>query len=332
MKPRQCLFVGSGERRARFAPGIGEELERPARGDRRIELAQRAGRGVARIGENRLAGRRALLVQREEPGAFEIDLTADLDHLGPLLARENFRHGVQRAKVRGHILAGGAIAAGCPQHETAGPVGERDRQPVDLGLCHDLDLVFGNQRFGRRAPEEIADPGEEVAHILFFERVLQRQHRPGMGDLGEPGGRGGADPACRAVGSDQLGKPGLDVTVAAAQRVVIGIGNLGRRIGVIKPVVVFDLLRQRGELGPGLVIGERVDRPQLQLLTTPPRGGRRPHARPPAIRLAAAARASAVMLRPDSMRAISSCLVSSSSSSTRVTVWRAARLLATRQW
>ncbi len=40
---------------------------------------------------------------------------------------------------------------------------------------------------------------------------------------------------------------------------------------------------------------------------------------PPAIRLAAAARASAVMVRPDSMRAISSCRVSGSSSSTRVT-------------
>src|SRR5205814_598488 len=99
--------------------------------------------------------------------------------------------------------------------------------------------------------------------------------------------------------------------------------------GVIEPVVVFDLLGQRGELRPRLLLGQCIDRPQLRFLATPPGGCRRAHARPPAIRLAAAARASAVTLRPDSMRAISSCLVSSSSSSTRVTVSRAARLLAT---
>src|SRR5205823_2964208 len=56
------------------------------------------------------------------------------------------------------------------------------------------------------------------------------------------------------------------------------------------------------------------------------------HAWPPAIRLAAAARASAVTTLPDSMRAISSCRVSASSSSTRVTVARSACFFATRQW
>src|SRR6185437_1711602 len=34
------LFVGFGEGRARLAPGVSEEFERPARGDRRVELAQ----------------------------------------------------------------------------------------------------------------------------------------------------------------------------------------------------------------------------------------------------------------------------------------------------
>src|SRR5205814_2045088 len=110
-KPRQRLLVRACERRARLAPGIGEEFERSARGDRRVELAQRAGRGVARIGENRLAGRRPFLVQRKEAGALEIDLAADFNRLGPALARKDFGYGFERADVRGHILARGAVAA-----------------------------------------------------------------------------------------------------------------------------------------------------------------------------------------------------------------------------
>ncbi len=38
-----------------LAPGIGEKMQRPRRGDRRIELTQRTRGGIARIGEQRLA-------------------------------------------------------------------------------------------------------------------------------------------------------------------------------------------------------------------------------------------------------------------------------------
>src|SRR6185312_9265515 len=54
------LGVRLRHRRARLAPGIGEELERAPGGDRRIELAQRAGGAAARIGEDWLAGLLAL--------------------------------------------------------------------------------------------------------------------------------------------------------------------------------------------------------------------------------------------------------------------------------
>src|SRR5204862_4867972 len=60
---RQRLVMGTGEGGARLAPGIGEEFERAAGSDRGIELAQRSSGGVARVGEDRLAGGRALLVQ-----------------------------------------------------------------------------------------------------------------------------------------------------------------------------------------------------------------------------------------------------------------------------
>ena len=46
----QRLPLGLGERRAEHAPGVGEEAQRPLGGDLRVDLAQRAGGGVARVG------------------------------------------------------------------------------------------------------------------------------------------------------------------------------------------------------------------------------------------------------------------------------------------
>mgnify|MGYP006964488360 CR=1 FL=1 len=65
---------------AHFADRIGEERQRPSTRDRRIELAQRTGRAVARIGQQ-------LLVRVERPRipgleglARHVDLAAHLQH------------------------------------------------------------------------------------------------------------------------------------------------------------------------------------------------------------------------------------------------------------
>src|SRR5271166_159883 len=150
-----------------------------------------------------------------------------------------------------------------------------------------------------------------------------------MRDLGEACGWGRADLPRRAVATDQFRKARLERSIALTQRVVLGMGNVRRRIGVIKPVVTSDFVGEFGQFVARFFLGQGVDRRQF--------GGcaaampRRAHAWRPAIRLAAAARASAVMVWPDSIRAISSCLLSRSSSSTRVTVLRWSRRFATRQ-
>src|SRR5262249_59483858 len=103
---------------------------------------------------------------------------------------------------------------------------------------------------------------------------------------------------------------------------------------IIEAVVAPDLLGQPGKLLARLGLAERLDRNGRDGCAAALLRGahtRPPAARPPAIRLAAAARASAVTVRPDSMRAISSCRVSRSSSSTRVTVRRSLSSLATRK-
>src|SRR5688572_5149643 len=87
-------------RLARRAHGVGEELERPPGVDLRVELAERAGGGVARVGEDArpladaLAGggaarlflhqRRLPRVEGEELGLLHEDLAADLDARGRL--------------------------------------------------------------------------------------------------------------------------------------------------------------------------------------------------------------------------------------------------------
>src|SRR6185437_10234790 len=102
-------------------------------------------------------------------------------------------------------------------------------------------------------------------------------------------------------------------SVAATQRVIIGVADFRRVLLVIKPVVMRDLRCEAFELGGGFFFGQFLNSERPAVAHT---------ARPPAMRLAAAARASAVTVEPDSMRAISSCRVSGLSSSTRVTVLR----------
>ena len=76
----QIMPMGIGHRLARFALGIGEQRQRPLRGDARIELAQAAGGGVARIGEHLLARPAACAsFSFEEVGLGHEDLAADLD-------------------------------------------------------------------------------------------------------------------------------------------------------------------------------------------------------------------------------------------------------------
>ena len=65
---------------------IGEHPEPAAAGDAGIELAERAGGGVARVGEQRFAGFFALLVGSAEAGVGQVDLAPDLHQLGVILA------------------------------------------------------------------------------------------------------------------------------------------------------------------------------------------------------------------------------------------------------
>src|SRR3546814_16872186 len=80
---------------------LGVERQRPAGGDARVELAQAAGGGVARI-DQRLdlaLGSARLLVVLLEAGARHVDLTAHLQHARPALAAQLQRNRANRAQI-----------------------------------------------------------------------------------------------------------------------------------------------------------------------------------------------------------------------------------------
>ena len=118
-KPFDHAGLSLRRHRAHFPPAIGEEAERPGSGDRRIELAQRARRRVARIGENLLAGRLLPLVEREEGGFGHVDLAPHLADVGHPFAAQLIRDVGERSHVWGHVLAFGTVAARRAAHQTA---------------------------------------------------------------------------------------------------------------------------------------------------------------------------------------------------------------------
>ena len=76
-------WVAAGERTLDRLDREGEHPEAALPGERGIELAEPAGGGVARIGEERLALRLPLLVDPLEAGVGHVDLAPHLHHLGP---------------------------------------------------------------------------------------------------------------------------------------------------------------------------------------------------------------------------------------------------------
>ena len=165
----------------RLAPGaelVDEEGQRSGGGDARVELAQRARRGVARIDEERLALLLPAGVDAGEVGAAEEDLAPHLQPGGQggrpgRRGSELERQRAQGAEVGGDVLPHLAVAAGGPFGELAVGVDQLHRQAVELGLADVVHLV--------RA-EDLVDPGVELGQLLVGEGVGQAEHRAAVGD------------------------------------------------------------------------------------------------------------------------------------------------------
>ena len=219
---------------------VAPDRQRARGGQLGVELADRAGGGVARVGEGRLARLGALLVERGEGRQRQVDLAAHLEQRRRVLDAQRDR--ADRAQVLGHLLADLAVAAGGAAHEHAVLVDERDREPVDLRLGHEARRR-PSPRPGAPASAPSAHPG---GHLLLVARVGERQHRLEVAHLLELVERLGADALRGRVRRPQLRVLGLEVAQLVQQRVVLGVRDLGVVEDVVAVVVVVELPPQLG--------------------------------------------------------------------------------------
>ena len=202
-----------------LAEAVADQPQVPRRGDPRVLLPQRTGRGVARVGERRLARGDQRGVQRLEVRQPEVDLAAHLDQLRHRelgAAGEPVRHLLQGAHVQRDVLAGAPVAAGQRADQRPVLVEQVHRQPVDLELAEVVHLL------GADLPGHPLGP---LAQRLLGERVVQAEHALQVVVRDEVGGEPAADLLRRRLGRDQLRVALLQPEQLLPQLVELAVGD-----------------------------------------------------------------------------------------------------------
>ncbi len=228
-------------RNALAQPGaVHPDRELPLGRDPRVQLPQRAGRGVPGIRGDLLAGGRGLLVHPGEHREREVDLAAHLEQ-SRRLAAQGQRDRPHRAQVRRHILSTPAVAARGAAAEDTVLVHERDGGAVDLGLDH----------IGHRLirVEPLADVVGPLQQRVGGRHLLERAHRCDVLDLAEAVRRRPPDPARRRVVARELRMLLLQGLQLVVEPVVLGVGDLRVVEDVVPVVVMVDELTQLGDAG-----------------------------------------------------------------------------------
>jgi hypothetical protein len=251
-------------------PGVGEEVQAALCGDPGVDLSQRAGGGVARVDVGALAGGFGGGVQRGEVVVAEIDLAADLDHLGPTLPRQAMGDFGDSLQVRRHVFAEAAIAARRALNQDAVLIAQRSRQTVDLGFGGVGDRIFAET-------QEAAHPSVELTGVVIGEGVIEREHRHAVFDRRKRRGPGGAHFQRRRVLSDQVWETRLDLDVTAFKCVVVAVGDRRGFVLKVAHVVGGQLVGESRELHRRLGLSEALDRRAVRHASARgPRRGRPP--------------------------------------------------------
>ena len=164
-----------------FAERIGIKMKRPPGGNAAVELPERPGSGVSRIGEELFAFRFLAGVERLEVLLMHDAFAADFKHLR-IFPGELQRNRADRADVFRHVLAHGAVAAGGCRNEDARFVAQRERQSIELQFA----VVF-NGRIGFRETQIMTNAFVK-GFCAFARKVrfrMNREHRNLVGNLAE---------------------------------------------------------------------------------------------------------------------------------------------------
>ncbi|OPZ83916.1 MAG: hypothetical protein BWY76_02065 [bacterium ADurb.Bin429] len=218
-----------------------------------IELAHRAGGGVARIGEGRFAALLTLSVDAVELGAGEVHLAANLDDAAQVGNRaQPQRHGGDGADIPRDVLALHPVAAGGGGDQRAVHVGERHREAVNLQFA-DIGHI-------RLRLQPALHPAVKIEELLVPEGVAQREHRRAVAHGTELLRRRRSHPLRGRRRRHQLRMRRLQRLQLAQQRIVLRIRYLRRVQHVIPVIMPFDFGPQVLGAGGGSGIGiEEVD-------------------------------------------------------------------------
>lgn len=234
---RVHVVVGLGVRRKRAPLGRleveDEEREVALLRDAAVELAERAGRAVARVREGLEAEELLPLVDAVESGFFHVDFAADLEIWE--LVWKLLPDVVDDAGVRGDVLAlHDAIAARDGAFELAVAVAQRHREAVDLFLDDEFGIL-----------ERLLQFLDECIDFLFRKDVGEREHRDVVlhENAGRPHGAA-ADHLCRGVLRDEFGVLLFERFEAQHELVVFVVRNFGVVFIIIAVVVVADFLAE----------------------------------------------------------------------------------------
>ena len=179
-----------------------DEPEPSLAAELRVEELERAGGGVAGVGEGDLLGGSAKLVEPDQLGVGHVDLAADLEQAGGA-ALEDQGDLADGLEIGRDVVAALAVASGRPRDEVAVLVSERDGDAVDL----ELDDV-ANRLAGVQPP---ADPNVPVAELVVGIGVVDREHRDDVADGREAFQRLATDSLGGTVGRDRTRDGGLEL-------------------------------------------------------------------------------------------------------------------------
>ncbi len=246
-QPLQCLPVGVKGEPLGDPHLVAPDRQGPFGGERGVELAHGAGRGVAGVHERREALLGAALVECGEVVQRHVQLAPDLQQRRRVLDVQRDR--ADGAQVVGDVLAHLPVPAGGAALEHPVAVDKRDRQAVDLRLDH-----VGEARLSRPfAREVVAHPLDPRAQLVLRARVGERQHGLQVRDLLQPADRGAPHALRGRVGVRSSGCASSSAAQLVEQRVV-GVVPDDRVVEHVVAVrVVLDLAPQDGRTRGGVV-------------------------------------------------------------------------------
>ena len=196
-----------------------------------VELAQRAGGGVAGVGVRWEALLSPLFIEALEGGLREQHLAARLEP-GGRAGPNAQRHASDGAQVQRYVFAGGAVAASRAAHEHAVLVGEGDGEAVVLELADKIEVAALQRVCGAAVPRH---------ELVFVEGVAEAEQRHGVAHLLEAARRLGADALRGRVRRDEVRVLCFQSEQLVQQRVELGVADLRLVPHVVQVVVPVDL-------------------------------------------------------------------------------------------